>query len=431
MRRLVLATVAVGGMSGAAGSGWAQAIHQPADQLANSVIALSSSNSTVSSGNVTYADNFQLTEAAIIEQIEWVGLVYSGGTPAAIDWVDIVIYAADGLGGLPGTQIYPEPPATATLMSDIIATPLGVGPIITSEQQEHYHYSTPTSILLDAGVYWLQIRPRMANSAFAFGWARHWGGDPSLPNAAVKQTTTWNSASVELAFTLLLAPPDPDTDGDGLTDAEEAILGTDPENPDTDGDGLTDGEEVLIYMTNPLVADTDGDGLSDGDEVNVYFTNPLIGDTDGDGLLDGTEIALKAVHPCLDPLNPDSDGDNLSDGFELLVLGTNPCLQDTDGDGLPDDIDPDPYINLIVDEVLDLDLALIDAPNTNAAKGKRGALANQFGVVLLHIENERYAESLEKLNDLEQNINEWLVPSAEARSAPAVRGGSDGDRDSS
>ncbi|MFD2099281.1 gliding motility-associated C-terminal domain-containing protein, partial [Flagellimonas iocasae] len=37
-----------------------------------------------------------------------------------------------------------------------------------------------------------------------------------------------------------------DTDGDGLTDAEENILGTDINNPDTDGDGLTDGEEVLV-----------------------------------------------------------------------------------------------------------------------------------------------------------------------------------------
>ena len=35
-----------------------------------------------------------------------------------------------------------------------------------------------------------------------------------------------------------------DRDGDGLTDAEEALLRTDPDNPDTDGDGLPDGWEV-------------------------------------------------------------------------------------------------------------------------------------------------------------------------------------------
>ena len=35
-----------------------------------------------------------------------------------------------------------------------------------------------------------------------------------------------------------------DSDGDGLTDAEEASIGTDANNPDTDGDGLLDGWEV-------------------------------------------------------------------------------------------------------------------------------------------------------------------------------------------
>ncbi len=35
-----------------------------------------------------------------------------------------------------------------------------------------------------------------------------------------------------------------DTDGDGLSDADEVIAGTDSANPDTDGDGYTDGDEV-------------------------------------------------------------------------------------------------------------------------------------------------------------------------------------------
>lgn len=35
-----------------------------------------------------------------------------------------------------------------------------------------------------------------------------------------------------------------DADGDGLTDDQEAELGTDPANPDTDGDGVSDGDEV-------------------------------------------------------------------------------------------------------------------------------------------------------------------------------------------
>ncbi|WP_297702855.1 gliding motility-associated C-terminal domain-containing protein [uncultured Eudoraea sp.] len=44
-----------------------------------------------------------------------------------------------------------------------------------------------------------------------------------------------------------------DTDNDGLTDGEEATLGTDPNNPDTDGDTINDGDEVM-NNTDPLDA---------------------------------------------------------------------------------------------------------------------------------------------------------------------------------
>lgn len=44
-----------------------------------------------------------------------------------------------------------------------------------------------------------------------------------------------------------------DSDGDGLTDAEEAEAGTDPNNPDSDRDGTLDGAEVAAG-TNPLDA---------------------------------------------------------------------------------------------------------------------------------------------------------------------------------
>jgi hypothetical protein len=69
---------------------------------------------------------------------------------------------------------------------------------------------------------------------------------------------------------------DDDIDGDGLSNTQEAALGTDPRKPDTDGDGLTDGAEVNTYGTNPLLADTDGDGLTDGQEVTLYGTNPKV-----------------------------------------------------------------------------------------------------------------------------------------------------------
>jgi hypothetical protein len=90
-----------------------------------------------------------------------------------------------------------------------------------------------------------------------------------------------------------------DRDQDGLSDAQEGVVGTDPDNPDTDGDGLLDGEEVLTWGTNPLNRDTDADILIDGDEVRTYGTNPTNPDTDGDTFADGVEIANG-----WDPLNP-------------------------------------------------------------------------------------------------------------------------------
>jgi hypothetical protein len=65
-----------------------------------------------------------------------------------------------------------------------------------------------------------------------------------------------------------------DTDGDGLPDWFEILIGTNPFNRDTDGDGLTDFEEVFIYHTNPLERDTDGDGFTDGEEV-LLGSDPL------------------------------------------------------------------------------------------------------------------------------------------------------------
>lgn len=66
--------------------------------------------------------------------------------------------------------------------------------------------------------------------------------------------------------------PTLDTDGDGLTDADESLIGADPQNPDSDGDGLFDGQEKL-FGTSTVNADTDADGFQDGAEVKAGY-NP-------------------------------------------------------------------------------------------------------------------------------------------------------------
>jgi hypothetical protein len=98
-------------------------------------------------------------------------------------------------------------------------------------------------------------------------------------------------------------PLRPDTDGDGFTEMEEYIAGTNPldansspaaapapapdtgqpapdtaERPDRDGDGLYDDDETDVYFTDPDVYDSDGDGSGDGEEV-YYGTDPTIFDS--------------------------------------------------------------------------------------------------------------------------------------------------------
>ena len=47
-------------------------------------------------------------------------------------------------------------------------------------------------------------------------------------------------------------PTDPDTDDDGLLDAEDSRLGVDPLDPDTDDDGFLDGQELFELRSDPL-----------------------------------------------------------------------------------------------------------------------------------------------------------------------------------
>ncbi|MCK4410052.1 MAG: hypothetical protein KAW67_08200, partial [Candidatus Eisenbacteria sp.] len=146
---------------------------------------------------------------------------------------------------------------------------------------------------------------------------------------------------------------DVDSDGDGLFDGDEVLLGTDMVDEDSDGDGLLDGEEVHIWGTDPTNDDHDGDGLKDGAEVNTHWTDPLDPNTDGDYVDDGEEVNSWGSNP----LDPDTDGDGIMDGETLTgtylaadgvtVMDWSFTEDDQDlelgggGDGLPNVLDPD------------------------------------------------------------------------------------------
>jgi hypothetical protein len=140
----------------------------------------------------------------------------------------------------------------------------------------------------------------------------------------------------------------PDADGDGLSNAEEAVLGTDPNNPDSDGDGINDGDEVNTHGTNPLNVDTDGDGLTDGDEINTHGTNPLNTDTDDDGVndandafpLDNTESVDTDADGTGNNADTDDDSDGVDDVNDAFPLDNSESV-DTDADGTGNNADTD------------------------------------------------------------------------------------------
>ena len=88
-----------------------------------------------------------------------------------------------------------------------------------------------------------------------------------------------------------------DSDGDGLTNADETLYAADPNNPDTDFDTISDGDEIYVYGTFPWAWDTDNDDISDGKEVFITYTNPRSADSDGDGYSDSDELYYYRTDP--------------------------------------------------------------------------------------------------------------------------------------
>lgn len=138
-----------------------------------------------------------------------------------------------------------------------------------------------------------------------------------------------------------LHAPDKDNDGDGLTNAQEAAIGSNPDSMDSDQDGLPDNLEVGKTVSTP--ADQDGDRIPD-------LIDP---DDDGDSVPTLTENGGKAS-PSLDLdkdgvfdyLDTDDDNDSVPTKLENYNGGTA-ADDDTDQDGIPNYLDKDDDGDLI------------------------------------------------------------------------------------
>ena len=97
-----------------------------------------------------------------------------------------------------------------------------------------------------------------------------------------------------------MSPISCDSDLDGLTDAQELLISSDPGVADSDNDGLLDGQEVWhrIYTVTTVNNQTTCVATANwagGWDVRINATTPF------------------TVHVSSDPLNTDSDGDGISD----------------------------------------------------------------------------------------------------------------------
>lgn len=171
-----------------------------------------------------------------------------------------------------------------------------------------------------------------------------------------------------------------DSDGDGLLDVEETngwtvefvdstgdcndcttsiFVTSDPFQPDTDNDGLPDALESAL-RTNPRQRDSDGDTISDRDEFLPGFREAAYFGDDIADRLAAFEARCNVSPACSftpaaepigsSPLDIDSDNDRVRDNAELdgwlidlvgdnnppFLVTSDPTIADTDNDGLTD-----------------------------------------------------------------------------------------------
>jgi YD repeat-containing protein len=208
-------------------------------------------------------------------------------------------------------------------------------------------------------------------------------------NGRFAMTASYTSVYFPLSVTPanafgVFTDPNADADGDGLANAYEILLGTDPFNPDTDGDGFSDGLEVtagsdpLNPACTPVNCRLHGEVESlttselntvlapgvfhESDSILFSLLNTLLPSGsihESDSILFSLQNSATApmrrtpisspVTVSDTPTTPatltnsatpplDSDGDGIPDDEERR-LGTDPFNPDTDGDGYPDGLE--------------------------------------------------------------------------------------------
>ena len=130
---------------------------------------------------------------------------------------------------------------------------------------------------------------------------------------AVNTVTNGSAESPYKVFVSL--PSDTDTDGDGVSNADDAFPYDPTETTDLDGDGVGDNADL----------DDDGDGYNDDVDAFPRDASEWV-DTDGDGIGNNSDN--------------DDDNDGVDDGSDRFPLDARGS-RDSDNDGMPDQWETD------------------------------------------------------------------------------------------
>lgn len=230
----------------------------------------------------------------------------------------------------------------ATLLSLLMIA----GPLLSTERRVHF-MDTQTARAAQQEVDQAAQQAKNDEMESLFSQSAEATFDPHADPLA----TEADSASVQGEEVATLSPAEAaeearllagvDTDGDGLSDEIEGLLGSSITDKDTDKDGLSDYQELYLD-TELLNDDTDGDQLTDFEELKGFldssgrrwYSDPVKADTNRDGISDQVEMGNTNGDDIPDLIDTDGDG--------------NPDLYDSDndGDGVPDRNDLSPFANI-------------------------------------------------------------------------------------
>jgi len=182
-----------------------------------------------------------------------------------------------------------------------------------------------------------------------------------------------------------------DVDNDGLDDRYDANVtggtnGTSITNPDTDNDGIADAQDLdadndgIPDIIEAGGVDTDGNGLVD----NINANGKLINDTDKDGfddLVDGDVGQIGTpnnIENALIVTGTDTDNDGKPNSYNT---------GDTDGDGIPNHLDLDSDNDGIVD--------IIEAGGTDVNKDGKVDALNADGTLTTDNNNNGFDDTVD------------------------------------